>query len=228
MRVCETCGEPLGEGVETCLACGASVGESGGTTVRVDGGLSEADARAAGIRPGYSKKFDTPEFQEAMRESNSAITRYTVIGMLAIPAALTLVAMPFVRESWQIMVLSCVVLYIIVIPFAVFQLVKRNTAKTWDGTVVDLVCRTHYRRSDQYYVVCRTKEGKTVKIREFVNAPLYDYLKVGDRVRYHPRLNVPLEKYDKTRDTYLVCPFCTSRQALENDNCDKCGKPLLK
>lgn len=222
MRVCDTCGKPLDEGVVTCPYCGANVRTSSGN------GQPIMDARAAGIRPGYSKKFDTPEFQEAMKASNSAITRYTVIGVLAIPAVLTLIATPFVGESWQIMALACVVLYIIVVPYAVFQLVKRNTGKTWDGTVVDLICRKHYRRADEYYVVCRTKEGKTVKIREFVNAPLFEYLKVGDRVRYHPRLNVPLEKYDKTHDTYLVCPFCMSRQALENDNCDKCGKPLLK
>ena len=59
-------------------------------------------------------------------------------------------------------------------------------------------------------------------------SPIYGYLNVGDRVRYHPQLSVPLEKYDKTRDGCLICPFCGQPMPIENDYCDKCKKPLLR
>ena len=231
MRVCDKCGAPMGEGVETCPACGASVRElyTGPSSSANEGDKQkETDARAAGIRPGYSKKFDTPEFQQVLESSNRTNTRITLLALLLLPPVLLLIAMLVVHESFEIMVLSCVVIYVLIAPFVLYRLIRRNTAKPWEGTVVDLKLIRRWRRADTSIITCRTKEGKTVKVKEYVTTPLHDYLKVGDRVRYHPRLSVPLEKYDKTHDSYLICPFCMKPQALTNDNCDKCGKPLLK
>lgn len=110
-------------------------------------------------------------------------------------------------------------------------LIKRNVGKTWDGEVIDFIQTSHRnshgrRTSGTRYVVCRTDAGKKVKVVD--DSGMHSYLNIGDRVRYHPRLNVPLEKHDKTHDTYLLCPFCRRRQPLDVDNCTECGKPLLK
>ena len=67
-----------------------------------------------------------------------------------------------------------------------------------------------------------------MRVRDYGGHPLYDYLEVGDRVRFHPRLNVALEKYDKTGDEYLLCPFCGRQNPLDAHACVKCTRPLLR
>lgn len=58
--------------------------------------------------------------------------------------------------------------------------------------------------------------------------PFYDYLNVGDRVRFHPELGGFYEKYDKSSDTHIYCPVCGSWTAVGEDNCGGYGTVLLK
>ena len=232
MALCRTCGEPLNEGAEVCSVCGTRVGEEPIDTVE-DGFRTReewlvSNAHSAGITPGYSNKFDTPEFQAALKASNSSYTRILLITLLVLPLVVMLIVSLIKRDlGIGIFIGGSIVVYIIEIPVIAYFLIKRNTAKPWDGEVIDLIHRASKDSADQYYIICRSDEGKKRKVADYGRA-MYDYLQVGDRVRFHPRLNVPLEKQDKTHDSYLLCPFCGKRQSLENDDCDVCGKPLLK
>ena len=49
---------------------------------------------------------------------------------------------------------------------------------------------------------------------------------MGDRVRYHPDIDY-YEKYDKSNDTHILCPFCNKVNPISDDVC-KCGAPVLK
>jgi|GEM_PF-4369570 len=231
MAFCGTCGQPLDEGVEVCPACGARVnnapGNATGEGFRTRDEWLASNAQSAGIEPGFSSKFDAPEFQAALKTGNSFNTRLLLGLTLGLPPAITLIALLVSPQSAAISIAVCIVVYLIVIPVVAYFLIKRNTAKPWDGEVVDLVCRTSYKSADMYCIICRTDEGKQQKVQDYGRS-MFDYLHIGDRVRFHPRLNVPLEKYDKTHDSYLLCPFCGRQQSLSNDSCDKCGKPLLK
>lgn len=51
---------------------------------------------------------------------------------------------------------------------------------------------------------------------------------VNDRIRFHPKLNNYYEKYDKSQDTYLICPACLAKNSPEKDRCVYCHVPLLK
>ena len=66
------------------------------------------------------------------------------------------------------------------------------------------------------------------KNKKVDNAIFYEYLNEGDRVRFLPRLNGYYEKYDKSHDTYLICPACLKKNVSVNDRCAHCGIILLK
>lgn len=118
--------------------------------------------------------------------------------------------------------------FVICFVVVICTLVKRGVAKTWDGEVVELYCASSDEGPDSYVIVCRTDVGKKRKVQDPSGHALFDYLEVGDRVRFHPRLNYPLEKYDKTRDSVLVCPFCGTWSKLDAVACERREKPLLR
>ena len=245
MAACRTCGEPLDEGVEVCPVCGTKVAEkpdgvaeqSDGVAKKPDGAAKNGfrtrdewlakNTQSAGIELGYSKKFDTPEFQAALKASNRTYTRIQLGVLFGGPLLVALAGSLIGNAGAGIIIGASIAVFVVAIPVVAFFLIKRNTAKSWDGEVTDLTRRSSEHSSDTYYITCRTDEGKRRKVNDYGRS-MYDYLQIGDRVRFHPRLNVALEKYDKTHDSYLLCPFCGKRQDLENDDCDVCGKPLLK
>lgn len=56
---------------------------------------------------------------------------------------------------------------------------------------------------------------------------MYDYLSVGDRVRYHPAFET-YEKYDKSKDKIIYCNVCRMMNPVANDRCKRCDNLLFK
>ncbi|MBR3663410.1 MAG: hypothetical protein IKN64_02000, partial [Desulfovibrio sp.] len=80
-----------------------------------------------------------------------------------------------------------------------------------------------------YYLEFRTSAGEKKEIVEHDNGRrYYDYLRVGDYVRYHPQLNNFYEKYDKSHDKYLICPVCGKESKSSRDRCKYCNNILVK
>ena len=66
-----------------------------------------------------------------------------------------------------------------------------------------------------YIVLIRTDRGKKKRIVERQDGrSMYDYLDVGDRVRYHPALE-SYEKYDKSKDEVIYCNVCHLRNSIK-------------
>ena len=224
MAQCLTCGHVIPEGADTCPTCGSAIGASpaGADLTREE--CAERTAGAAGVEVGFSPIYDTPEFQatleEAIRAENKAGAFVVVLAPLFVAALVAFIKGP------GYFLPGLFVSYLIVIPVVLYTIVKRDTGRTWDGEVVDFVRGRPRYGVERRRVVCRTDEGKRVSVDDYHE--LHAYLHIGDRVRFHPRLNVPLEKYDKTHDTHLMCLFCGALQAPDADVCAACGKPLLK
>ena len=198
-----------------------------------DNGQPQRTGGEVGVQRGFSQRIDTPEFAAAMGASNRSHTIIMALVCLLLAPLLTLVVALLSPQSRAVLLGACVVVEIIVAIIVVRILVKRYLGKSWDGEVIDQHVererRGNSRRKQNVYVTrFRTDAGESKKHKERTIHRIYDYLKVGDRVRYHPQLNYPFEKEDKTADTYLLCPFCGSVQPIENDVCDVCAKPLLK
>jgi hypothetical protein len=88
----------------------------------------------------------------------------------------------------------------------------------WEGVVVNKYSKEKYKHRDEpetyteFTVVIQIDTGKKKTIVEIGSRrKMYDYLSVGDRVRYHPKFD-SYEKYDKSKAKYqpafhLRCRF---------------------
>ena len=56
----------------------------------------------------------------------------------------------------------------------------------------------------------------------------FDYLEVGDQIRYHGKNMSFYEKYDKTKDEFIPCAGCGYDEDSRASYCGKCGCVLLK
>ena len=80
----------------------------------------------------------------------------------------------------------------------------------------------------EYTVAITTDTGKKKTIVEKdPRRYMYDYLSVGDRVRYHPKFST-YEKYDKSKDRIIYCIVCTTMNPIQNDRCKRCNNLLFK
>lgn len=85
----------------------------------------------------------------------------------------------------------------------------------------------------QYTIYFRTDSGKKkLSVSKSYGDPnyrdYYDYLNIGDRVRYYPQLAFKYEKYDKTNDSVIPCMFCKTINDIHNDRCEVCNNLLFK
>lgn len=244
MARCERCGfdvPPKTRFTRYCTKCGAAVpgkmAENRNTPPSAPqqfAALSlEQRVAAAGVTPGFSERVNTDEFKQAMGKSNRTfIITMLVVGVVLAPLV-TLIAWLVNPQNISLMVGACLVVEAIVIIVIIVQLLKRFKGASWDGEVVEKYV-AHRRSSNsqaartEHIVKCVTDDGKKKTYKDKGRNELYEYLRIGDRVRYHPQLEYSLEKFDKTQDAYLVCPFCGTGQDIEHDYCGVCGKPLLK
>ena len=56
---------------------------------------------------------------------------------------------------------------------------------------------------------------------------VFNYFKIGDKVRHHGGLN-SIEKFDKTGDKIIFCSSCAYLNDVRDDLCVKCKCLLLK
>lgn len=108
----------------------------------------------------------------------------------------------------------------------------------WEGVVVDKSSKKRSKRESkddstyttytEYTTVISTKGGKKKTIVEVDSRrDMYDYLSVGDRVRYHPAFGT-YEKYDKSKDRIIFCNVCSMQSPIHNDRCKRCNNLLFK
>jgi hypothetical protein len=81
----------------------------------------------------------------------------------------------------------------------------------------------------EYTIVINTDAGKKEKkiVERKYRRIMYDYLSVGDRVRYHPMFGT-YEKYDKSEDRIIYRNVCTTMNPIQNDRCKRCNNLLFK
>lgn len=118
---------------------------------------------------------------------------------------------------------------------ALAQILGRKRGSTWDGTVENKKIKKktanqgdgNYQEYLEYSVIIRSDAGKRHAIRVRDDSTLYNYYRVGDRVRRHAGLN-SYEKYDKTGDRFIPCAACATLCDIREDRCSRCQCPLLK
>ncbi len=117
--------------------------------------------------------------------------------------------------------------------FCIFSYLKQCFSSSWEGVVISKEVVKRRKRKHDYHthnVYIVNIQIDAGKIRQIENPSsdsyYYSYLNAGDRVKYHHKLEY-YEKYDKSHDTHLLCPFCGNLNPITDELC-KCGSPIIK
>lgn len=185
---------------------------------------------------GFSSKISDPKFAKYIRDSNRWAKIFAIgLAVLAIIGSYINGEVSDNMENPDSLYAGFVIAAMF-LSIGFYQVWARNRSKTWDGTVIDkkvykrvkrLKNQSYRRTYLTYKVIIRSEAGKKKVISVQNNDELYNYFKVGDRVRHHKGLRT-FEKYDKTGDTVIYCNACLSRNKMEDDHCFRCKCPLLK
>ena len=190
--------------------------------------------------PGWSDRVNDPEILAGLERNRKAALRWTCIGMvlaLVIPMGVSF----FVEDSIKMgdaVKLGCLIAGIMLV-CAIYNTLSKKMRKPYEGEVIDKreVLRRSGSRKDgdrsfktEYITYVRKSNGGTTKIKESTafSHSAWEYLKVGDRFRFHPKLDYPYELYDKSKAPHLFCVVCAKKNPVEADRCSRCHAPLLK
>lgn len=113
---------------------------------------------------------------------------------------------------------------------------SKSYRETWDGVIIDKKIKhttkdigyDHIKAERiVYLVLVQSENGKTYEIRTEDDDTVYNYYKIGDKVRHHGGLHT-YEKFDKSGDEIIFCNACGFLHQIDENICRNCGCPLLK
>jgi hypothetical protein len=226
---CPHCGSALAEGERFCTSCG----------VERRPREESAPIYASKRRVGFSPRISDQAFVKYVGNSNRWAFLFS-----AIMAAAAVIGFYIAGEAGVEDMSNPESLYIgfgiggMFLAIALFQVLGRKRSTTWDGTVEDKKVEKKTRQRDdgsgyvssedylKYTVIVRADSGKLHEITAGNDDTMYNYYRVGDRVRHHAGLSY--EKYDKTGDEFVPCVACASLNDIDDDVCFRCKCPLLK
>lgn len=231
--VCTACGTKLPEGVAFCPGCGKAVNlsapESAVTSQAVP---SEPSQGSAGL-VGFSDRCNHPEILAFAQKNKKYATGFmwilVFVPLVGFPVAgLLMDKFPFGQALITGVGISLVMLILNLLSL------RKTRQPMWEGVVVNKYSKEEYEHRDgpetytKYTIAINTDAGKKKTIVETGNRrKMYDYLSVGDRVRFHPKLGT-YEKYDKSKDYIIYCNVCTTLNPIQNDRCKRCNNLLFK
>ena len=185
---------------------------------------------------GWSLHSRDPEILKIAENKRRLATGSALVLFIIFPLGF-LVATLFVKE-----VFSNERLIISLIPGAIMFIINNIYIKRLNNPIREGIVtskfqkeRRKYIKSDgcfrfhtKFSVVIKTKDGTVKCIDEKDNnREMYDYLSVGDRVRYYPIFN-SFEKYDKSNDNIIYCNICRMKNSIKQDHCTHCKNLLFK
>lgn len=237
--ICNSCGAKLSENAAFCISCGASVDTGKAQSAQAPVAAPPQQYTTSSNLIGFSDRCNDPEIL-ATAKSN----RKSSIGCMCILVLVPLIGFPIaglLMEDFPLGEAVVIGVGIALVMLIVNLLGLRNAKKPmWEGVVVNKYSKErekHKRTNDEtdtystyteYTTIIHTDSGKKKTIVEIDSQrDMYDYLSVGDRVRYHPTFGT-YEKYDKSKDRIIYCNVCRMMNPIENDRCKRCNNLLFK
>ena len=188
--------------------------------------------------PGWSDRVDNPEILAGLERRRKSAFRWTCIGIV-----LALAAPPLVSKYLDTSVamgdafkIGCVIAGIIALCSFLGKL-SRSAKNAYEGEVTDKREEIRHKSGKngdsyrtEYVTYVQRVDGGKEKIKDSSKraASAWEYLKVGDRFKYHPQFAFRYELYDKSKAEHLFCPVCAKKNPVESDRCSRCHAPLLK
>ena len=172
---------------------------------------------------GYSPVANTPEFRQLAATKKSRDTILTVVICFFVAV--------FVTGAWLFSGMPEASLFVTaigvgIVSFTIFHPMRNNRPPVeMVAENYDTACAT-VEGSTDYGVVFKNASGHTVFFGAPENRLIQEYYQIGDRCLFHRDINF-CEKYDKSGDTFSLCPFCTMKVELGKTRCTHCDKPML-
>lgn len=235
-KFCTECGQRLEEGVKFCPNCGNAVSAevAGKEPQNNTYTPNYTQNNTPNYTPGFSTRIHDPEIKAALRRTRS-ISRIFLLIFLPVPVIVACIyaLVTGEMELGKAFVSGAAVSGIILVINLLIGM-SHSAKHSYEAVVIDK--REGYAsgrdedRRTVYKTIVRTTDGHKKVIQETSHMPrsAYEYLAVGDRFRYHPQLAFPYEKFDKSKDGFVYCACCMTKNDLSEDRCTKCGVPLLK
>ncbi len=219
---CEKCGQLIENNVKFCRICGTPV------TIQ---------SPQSSIRPvGFSDRINNQAFKLYKNKSKTWSIFFAFILAIIAVAGFMIYGNVSDEISYPNSLYYGLAIGGMFIAIALLQTLKRGFDSTWDGVVAD---KKSYRRNLQdddsatanyeniYELKIKKNSGGSRK-HKIVNSPvLYNYYNIGDKVRHHKGFQY-YEKYDKSRDSQILCAACLDFNDIRADKCERCKCPLLK
>lgn len=226
---CKNCGKEISEDDAFCSTCGMHT--------NTEKSIYNEPVEC-GVKIGFSDRINDPSLKRRMKKNRKGTLIFAII-MILLPITIAFFIGVSNDDFSSLPIGLAVSAVVFVCNF--ISLVKKKNEKQWDGVVVRKYTKEECHRDGEdhsvskytvYIVEVRDDTGKTRNIKEgsYTSSEhiYYDYLNVGDRIRYYPQFNYFYEKYDKTHDTQVNCPICGSFNPLTRDVCENCGVPIFK
>ena len=233
--VCAACGAAIPDGAEFCINCGKAANRA--TPAMPTQAASFAPPQDDAGLIGFSDKCNSPEILAAAQKNKKfsigCMWILVFVPLIGFPVAgLLMDDFPF-GESLVIGVGIALVMLVVNL-----LALRRTKQPMWEGVVVNKYSKEksehrggqedNYRTYTEYTTIINTDAGKKKTIVEKDSGRhMYDYLSVGDRVRFHPRFGT-YEKYDKSKDRIIYCNVCSMMNPIQNDRCKRCNNLLFK
>ena len=235
--VCTACGATLPEGAEFCIGCGKAVNSATSEPMEPHHVATPAPPQSGAGLVGFSDRYNCPEILAAAQKNKKfsigCMWILVFVPLMGFPVAgLLMDDFPF-GEALVIGV--GIALIMLVVNLLALQRTKKPM---WEGVVVNKYSKEksehrggeddNWRTYTEYTTVINTDAGKKKTIVEKDSGRhMYDYLSVGDRVRFHPKFGT-YEKYDKSKDRIIYCNLCSMMNPIQNDRCKRCNNLLFK
>ena len=235
---CSACGAKTQASVPgVCTACGAAVNPAAPETVQPSRTAASLPPQGGAGLVGFSDRYNCPEILAAAQKNKKfsigCMWILVFVPLIGFPiAGLLMDDFPF-GESLVIGVGIALVMLVINL-----LALRKTKQPMWEGVVVNKYSKEksehrgggddNYRTYTEYTTIINTDAGKKKTIVEKDSGrDMYDYLSVGDRVRFHPRFGT-YEKYDKSKDRIIYCNVCSMMNPIQNDRCKRCNNLLFK
>lgn len=240
--ICAACGAVVPDGAEFCVICGTAVNATALDPVTPSQADAFDPAQGSTVNNtglvGFSERYNSPEILAAADKNRRSATAFMWI-LVFVP----LIGLPvagFLMDDFPFEEAFVIGVGIALVMLVVNLLALRKTRQPmWEGVVVNKYSKekidrrgneedNNYRTYTEYTIVITTDSGKKKTIVENESRRhMYDYLSVGDRVRFHPKFGT-YEKYDKSKDRIIYCNVCSTMNPIENDRCKRCNNLLFK
>jgi len=189
-------------------------------------------------RMGYSEVVNTPEFLSCVQKRKKKAKWVGIVFTVLLPfvgAFFGAIALDSDMGAIIGAVIGVICSAVLWARFAKSAAKETQPPMTIDGTITGIRyfnaggASVDSGSSDEINVriTLTDSTGREHRVQVCCNSATYDYYKVGERVRYHDRIDY-LEKHDKSYDSYTLCALCKARADINADRCPKCSAPLLK